>query len=295
MSTTGHIKRRKVDELLPKARAFYIINDAGLLEHHEHFVDTDDDPDLHSAMFATVHMYAKQLGGGEIELISLEHHKFAFSYYEGKLVVLDVDVGMDAEDSLWLIQQIMDRFDQIEQLRRKDPKGKLLFKTLFVDQGRAINWDTIKSIRESAIMEKLKGTDLVETTNITKVNVKSKVWIKIRQILSKVVNTHPLLSGALFFVKHKNHINILYSGRVPLDNYQKLMQELTDSLADPFANIEQEPKMIKASEQEYAEVFPAMCYEGAMLAIVSKDLYELERLAAQIQRILVAVEKLTLQ
>ena len=291
MSTT--IKaRRKIDELIKKVRAFYIINETGLLEHYEHFVDTDEDPDLHSAMFATVHMYAKQLGGGEIELISLENHKFAFSTYEGKLVVLNVDVDMDPSDSLWLIEQIMDRFESIERLRQKNPEGRLLFKSLFEELGKSIDWETIKSIRESAILEDLKSKDIVETTNLTKINIKSKVWIKIRQIISKLVKSHTQLLGSLFLLKNKNHINVLFSGRAEVNDFRDILDKSLSELSDPFANLEQEVKMVPIMNG-YAAMFPAFCYGGAILILLSSDLYELERLTAQTQRIVSALEKIT--
>ncbi len=293
MATQPSKPWRKIDELIKKVRAFYIINDAGLLEHYEYFVETDEDPDLHSAMFATVHMYSKQLGGGDIELISLENHKFAFSNYEGKLVVLNVDVDMSSEESLWLIEQIMDRFETIEQLRQKNPEGRLLFKSLFEELGRSIEWETIKSIREGAFLEQLKNQDIVETSNMTKINVKSKIWIKIRQIISKIVKTHTQLRAGMFIVKNKGHINYMYSGRDPPEDYDDIATKAMEELQDPFANIDQEPRMVPISKGN-ASIFPAFCFEGAFLILISDDLYELERLSSQTQRVVAAIEKLTM-
>ncbi len=285
------IKTRKLDTLLPHARAFYIIDESGILEHYEEFTDDHEDPDLTSAMFATVHLYAKQLGGGEIEVIELENHKFAFSFYINKLVVLNVDTSISSEDGVWLISQIMDRFDTLEKMRAKDPDKRLVFRTLFMDQGKAIDWDTIKNIHESALLENIKTSDIVNTMNLSKINVKSKIWIKVRQILSKLATSHKGLSGIFFLVKNKGSINVLFSGRKPAEDLTQFLDACKSKLNDPLGNLTIEVESLEFGEEK-AIVLPSLIYEGALLCVISQDEFILERLMSQLERVILVLEKL---
>lgn len=282
---------RRIDHLLAQARALYIINESGLLEHYENFTDKEEDPDLFSALFATVHMYAKQLGGGDMELISLENHKFAFSYFEGKLIVLNIDVMMPKDDGIWLISQIMDRFEQMEKLMEKDRDGGIVLQTLFGERGKSINWDTIKAIQEEALDERLKTSDIVETTNMTRINVRSKIWMKIRQIITAMASTQKDLLGIIFLLSKDGHINYLYSGRVEPEEVEGLATYCRNLIEDPLEGAELEPEFIEM-EGQFCSIFPALAYDGGTIAIASTDKFTIQRLTNQLERVIVAIERL---
>jgi hypothetical protein len=282
---------RKIDSLLTKARALYIINESGLLEHYENFTDNYEDPDLYSALFATVHMYSKQLGGGDMELISLENHKFAFSQFEGKLIVLNIDTDMAKEDGIYLISQIMDRFEQMEKLMHKAPEGGIVLQTLFGERGKSINWNTIRAIQEEAITEKLKTTDLVETTNITRINIKSKIWIKIRQIITSMASAQKDLLGIFLLIKKDDHISILFSGRAPPDQLDGIKLYCLNLLEDPMSGVNIEPEFIEMDDK-FCSIYPTVAYEGGMIALVANDKFTISRLSNLLERVLVAIERL---
>ncbi len=285
------MSKNRIETLLADARALYIINDAGLLEHYEKFIESEDDPDLFSALFATVHMYSKQLGGGNIELISLENHKFAFSTYEGNLIVLDVSVDMPKEDGIWLISQIMDRFDEINRLMQMDTGGGVVLQTLFGERGKTLTWDTIKAIKEEAIIERMEESDIVETTNLTKINIKSKLWIKIRQIATTLVNTQSELTGLLFHIVNRGQTNFLYSGRKNITELDAIVQYINEQLNDPLAGAVQEPERTKFGKY-FCLIYPVMAFEGGYLTVVSEDSYTINHITTQIERVVIAYERL---
>jgi len=285
------MSKNRIETLLADARALYIINNAGLLEHFEKFIESDDDPDLFSALFATVHMYSKQLGGGDLELIALEKHKFAFSIYEGNLIVLDVSVDMPKEDGLWLISQIMDRFDDINKLMKMDTGGGVVLQSLFGERGKSVTWDTLKAIKEEAIIERLEDSDIVETNNMTKINIKSKKWIKVRQIATTLVTTQSELSCLLFLVKYKDHTNFLYSGRVNVSLVEDIVQYAKEKINDPLAGAVLEPEKSKFGKY-YVLLYPVVGFEGGLLVVVSEDSYTINHITTQLERVVVAYERL---
>lgn len=281
----------KIDDLLKKARALYIINETGLLEHYEYFVDSDEDPDLYSALFATVHLYAQQLGGGNMELISLENHKFVFANIEDKLIVLDVDLSLNRQNALWLISQIVDRFEQMAQLLEKDPNGEVVLQTLFGERGKSISWNMIREIKEEALNEKLKTSDIVTTTNMTKITVKSNNWVKARQIITKIVTLQKDLYGLLFFVKKGDDINFLFSGRKSPEKLNNLTQYCIQALSDPMGGISLEPEYEIFNGAECA-IYPGLVYEGSIIAIAGENKIDIKRIGNQIERVVTAIEKI---
>lgn len=285
------MSKNRIETLLADARALYIIDNAGLLQHFEKFIESDDDPDLFSALFATVHMYSKQLGGGDLELIALEKHKFAFSIYEGNLIVLDVSVDMPKEDGLWLISQIMDRFDDINKLMEMDMGGGVVLQSLFGERGKSVTWDTLKAIKEGAIIERLEDTDIVETNNMTKINIKSKKWIKVRQIATTLVTTQSDLSCLIFLIKHKDHTNFLYSGRINVSLVEDIVQYAKEKINDPFAGAVLEPEKSKFGKY-YVLIYPVVGFEGGLLIVVSEDSYTINHITTQLERVVVAYERL---
>jgi len=285
------MSKNRIETLLADARALYIINNAGLLEHFEKFIESDDDPDLFSALFATVHMYSKQLGGGDIELIALEKHKFAFSTYEGNLIVLDVSVDMPKGDGLWLISQIMDRFDDINKLMKMDTGGGVILQSLFGERGKSVTWDTLKAIKEEAIIERLEDSDIIETNNMTKINIKSKMWIKVRQIATTLVTTQSEISCLIFMIKNRDHTNFLYSGRVDVSKVDDIIKYAIEKIDDPLSGAVLEPEKSKFGNY-YVMIYPVVGFEGGLLIVVSEDSYTINHVTTQLERVVVAYERL---
>lgn len=283
----------RIEQLLSAARAIYIIDSAGILLFHEFFIGQNDDPDLYSGLFAAVNVYAKELKVGSIKFIRLPANKFIFSEHldTGYLIVLDVDNLLSETDATWLLGQIVKRFDAITKLKEDDFQGSLILETLFEDRGKEINWNMIHSIREDAIADQKLKYDNVETLNLTRVNLNNRTWVKIRKMISTVVENQKGLKGAYLFIQKRDHLNQLYAGR-EREPLEELFIYLNKKVEGGIG-LELEPEMVNMDDI-YSAIFPLLLEDGGIFAIASKDKYLVARLNNQIERLVAAMEKIGL-
>ncbi|MCY3411717.1 MAG: hypothetical protein INQ03_08810 [Candidatus Heimdallarchaeota archaeon] len=287
----------RIEQILSRARAIYIIDGAGLLLHHEYFLDQKEDPDLYAGLFSAVAVYAKELNAGAISNIGLEDHKFIFLEHSqtGNLIIIEVFNDVSTEDGAWFLEQIIKRFEFMDKLMSEDVKGTFSLETLFDERGKTINWSVIQSIREDALEDQLKKFDKVETLNLARVNVSNKFWVKLRKICTSLVENQKGLSGMLIYINHKEHINKLYAGRVGKENMSKLMNFIEKKFYDGIVGLELETEYIQIDD-EYIGIFNMLCADGALLCISSIDKFLItNRLTQQIERLVMGVEKLAPQ
>jgi len=281
----------KIEQLLSASRAIYIIDATGILLHHEFFLGQQEDPDLYSGLFAAVNVYAKELKAGKIKSIRLKDNKFVFKELvkTNYMIVLDIDVQMNANDGAWLLDQITKRFDAMKKLMADDFKGSLTLETLFEERGKEINWNTIHSIREDAIALQNEQFDNVETLNLTRINIKNRMWVKIRNMISSVTENQVGLVGSYLFIAKNSHLNELYSGKnkEALDGLYNYMKKKVET----GIGLELESEMIKVDEL-FCAIYPMLLEDGGIMSIASEDKYLIARLNNQMERLVAAIEKL---
>jgi len=283
----------RIEQLLSASRAIYIIDNTGILLHHEFFLGQKDDPDLFSGLFTAVNVYATELNAGKIKSIQLDKNKFIFNKHDqtGYLIVLDVDIEMSDNDGSWLLEQIIKRFDAMEKLMSKDFNGSVTLETLFEDRGREIDWSMIHSIREDAIDSQKSQFQQIKTLNLTKINLKNRIWVKIRKLVSSLTENQIGLTGAYFFIIKDNHLNELYSGK-DIDALQGLYNYMKKKIEDGIG-LELEVEMIKVEEQ-FCGLYPMLLEDGGILAVASEDKYLITRLNNQMERMVATIEKIGL-
>lgn len=281
----------RIEQLLTASRAIYIIDSTGILLHHEFFLGQQDDPDLYSGLFAAVNVYAQELTAGKIKAIRLKENKFIFQEHKetGYLIVLDVDVKMSDNDGSWLLNQITKRFDAMKKLMSEDFKGSLTLETLFDERGKEINWDTIHSIREDAIESQKMKFDNIETLNLTRINIKNRVWVKIRRMVESLTQNQAGLVGAYVFIQKNDYVNELYSGK-DKEALEALYGYLKKKVNQGIG-LELEVEMVKIDEL-FCAIYPMLLESGGLLAIASEDKYLVARLNNQMERLVAAIEKI---
>jgi hypothetical protein len=281
----------KLEKVLSASRAMYIIDSTGILLHHEFFMNQQEDPDLNSGLFAAVNVYSKELQAGNINAINLEDHKFLFKEHKETkyLIVLDVFKDVTDIDGMWLLDQILDRFKAMQTLMKEDYKGSVTLVTLFDERGKTINWSTIHQIREDAVEKQKSLFDHVDTLNLTKINLNNRLWVKIRKIISTMVENQKGLTGMFLYIMNQNEKNVLYSGRnrEQLDELQQYLENRTRM----GIGLELEMERIKLGD-EYTSIYPILIGEGGLLAISSNDKYLITRLNNQMERLVASIEKL---
>lgn len=287
----------KIEQILSRSRAIYIIDSSGILHHHEFFMDQEDDPDLYAALFVGVANYAKELQAGAITNIGVQNHKFIFVEHEesGNLIVIEVFNDVSTADGSWLLDQIVKRFSFMEKLMSEDQQGAFSLETLFDERGKSINWSVIQSIREDALEDQKKHVDMVETLNLARVNISNKFWVKLRKICTSLVTNQKGLSEILIYINFKDHLNKLYAGRSGKDGASKLMNFIEKKFYEGTVGLELETEYIQIDEK-YIGLFTMFVAEGAILAISSVDKFLInKRLTSQIERLVMSIEKLAPQ
>lgn len=281
----------KLEKVLSASRAMYIIDSTGILLHHEFFMNQQEDPDLNSGLFAAVNVYSKELNAGNINAINLEDHKFLFKEHQETkyLIVLDVFKDVTDIDGMWLLDQILNRFKAMQLLMKEDYKGSVTLVTLFDERGKTINWSTIHQIREDAVEKQKSLFDHVDTLNLTKINLNNRLWVKIRKIISTLVENQKGLTGMFLYVMNQNEKNVLYSGR----DREKLaeLQKYLENRTKAGIGLELEMERIKLGD-EYTSIYPILIGDGGLLAISSNDKYLITRLNNQMERLVASIEKL---
>ncbi len=297
MSSATENINLKIEQILSRSRAIYIIDSSGILLHHEFFLNQEDDADLYAGLFAGLAVYAKELKAGAITNIGLENHKFIFVEHEdtGYLVVIEVFNDVSTEDGSWFLNQIIERFQFMDKLISEDQKGAFTLETLFDERGKSINWTVIQSIREDALEDQKRTLDKVETLNLARVNINNKFWVKLRKICTSLITNQKGLNEILVYINYKDHLNKLYAGRNGKENANKLMNFIEKKFYDGVVGLELETEYVQIDDT-YIGLFTMFVAEGAMMAISSVDKYLINnRLTSQIERLVMSIEKLAPQ
>lgn len=283
----------KIETLLSQSRSFYVIDSTGILQHFENFLSEPQESDLYAGLFAAVNVYAKELKAGDIQTATLEEHKFVFSEDKnsGYLIVMDVNNQMSDDNGSWLISQIMRRFRDIEALKADDIKGQLSLETLFSERGKTIDWGTIQAIRESAVKSAKATFDQIETLNLSKINLKNKLWVRIRKMVGTMVEHQKSLAGSILVIKNEGILNKLYSGRGGFERLGDLYNYLQAKFEEGTVGLEVETEMIQIGDL-YCSIFTIFHAEGGLLAIASKNGSTISRLITQIERLVSSIERL---
>ncbi|MHA2168603.1 MAG: hypothetical protein ACXAB7_01695 [Candidatus Kariarchaeaceae archaeon] len=284
----------KIEQLLSQSNAFFVIDSAGILQYHEDFLDTDIDADLYAGLFSAVHVYAKELKAGEIQTATLEDKKFVFEedLESGYLIVMDIDLHMSDDNGTWLLHQIVSRFTDMQNLIADDVQGSLSLETLFSERGKTINWSTIQAIREGAIETQKSLFDTVETLNLTKINLRNRLWVSVRDMISTLVKNQLGLSAMILSIYSREQFNTLFSGRVSVDTMEKLHDRLKSRFIDEMVGLVQETEYLEIDES-FCSIFPIMVFEGGMLGVASEDEMLIKRLTHQIERLVSSIERLS--
>ena len=292
MSTTMDEKSR-VETLLSQSRSFFVIDKNGILQHFENFDEEEMDADLFAGLFSAVSTYAKELNAGDIQRATLEDHKFIFAEAENTpfLIVLDVDTEMSDENGSWLVNRIVNRFAEIQALKKDDVKGKLSIESLFSERGKTINWNTIHAIRQSAIQSDRVMYDHIETLNLTKINIRNKIWVKYRRMIQSLVENQSTVAGVLLILRHMNALNKLYSGRGGLDRLSDVHKYMEKQFKENTVGYELETQLIQIGEL-YVAIFPIFNPEGGLFALASKNSATITRLTTQVERLVSSIEKI---
>ncbi|MHA2252770.1 MAG: hypothetical protein ACXAD7_20575 [Candidatus Kariarchaeaceae archaeon] len=283
----------KIEQLLSASRAFFVIDSSGILLYNEDFLELDMDADLYAGLFSAINVYAKELDAGVIQTATLEEHKFVFAEDNdsGYLIVMDVDKQMTDEDGAWLLNQILSRFTDMQNLIADDIKGSLSLETLFSDRGKTINWATIQAIREGAIQTQKSILDKVDTLNLSKINMNNRLWVRIRDMMTSMVKNQLLLTGMVLQILKNDHFNNLYAGRNGSDNLKNLFTYMEKKFTDGLVGIEQETEYLKIDDL-YCSLFPIMIENGGLLGIASSDDILIRRLTLQVERLVASIERL---
>ena len=283
----------RIESLLSQSRSFFVIDQSGILQHYENFLKESQDADLYAGLFAAVNVFAKELKAGDIQTATLEDHKFVFSEdkMSGFLIVMDVINQMSDDNGTWLINEIMKRFKDVEALKADDIKGQLSLETLFSERGKSIDWDTIKAIRESAVKSVKAASDPIETLNLSKINLKNKFWVRIRKMISTMVEHQKTLVGCLLIIRNDGSLNKLYSGRGGFERIGDLYNYMQSKFDEGTVGTNIETEMIQIGDL-YCSIFTIFHAEGGLFALASKNGSTITRLITQIERLVGAIERL---
>jgi hypothetical protein len=283
----------KIEQLLSVSRAFFVIDETGILLYYEDFFDQAIDADLYAGLFSAVHVYAKELNAGEIKTATLEDHKFVFAEDNetGYLVVMDVDKKMTDESGEWLLNQILSRFTDMQNLMADDIQGSLSLETLFSERGKTINWETIQAIRGGAIQTQKELLDNVETLNLSKITLNNRFWVGIRNMITSMVKNQIGIEGMILQIQKSDHFNVLFSGRSDQEKLKELMVYMENKFKDELIGIQQEVEF-KQIDQLFCAFFPLMVEDGGLLGLASMDDHLLGRLSLQVERLVSSIEKL---
>lgn len=284
----------KIEQILSQSRAIYIINSAGILLHHEFFLEQKEDPNLYSGLFAAVAVYAKELNAGSITNIGIDNHKFVFMEHSksDNLIVIEVDNEVSTEDGSWLLEQIVDRFSFMDKLVAESSKGSFSLRTLFGERGKVIDWSVIQSIREDALEDQKRTLDRVETLNLARVNVSNKFWVKMRKISTSLVENQKGMTGMLIYINNNDHLNKLFSGRGGKEKLSKLMNFIEKKFYESIMGLELETEYIQIDDL-YIGIFNLFVASGGMIAIASIDKYLITNtMTQQIERFVASIEKI---
>ena len=283
----------RLENLLSLSKAMYIMDTSGILLHHEYFLNQEEDPNLYAGLFTALNVFALSLNAGKIAAITLEDSKFILTEHEesGLFIVLNIHKNVNDDDGEWLLSQIKDRFSTMEKMLQEDHKGSFTLETLFDDRGKSIDFDTIKEIREDAIEKQNIAMDIVETLNLSKVNVNNRFWVKIRRIVTSLVENQKGLIGIIMMINKNDHRNILYVGREGKEKMGGLRQYIEGKF-EGVIGIELETEFVQFDDQ-YCSVFNILIADGAVLGVSSRDKYLItNRINRQIERAVAALEKL---
>ncbi|MCH8908072.1 MAG: hypothetical protein IH840_13370 [Candidatus Heimdallarchaeota archaeon] len=285
----------RIEVLLSESRSFFVIDPTGILQHYEDFLDSDDDPDLFAGLFAAVNVYAKELNAGNIQTATLEEHKFVFAHDSrtGTLIVMDVNSSMSDDNGQWLINQILARFAQMEMLKSSDLKGNISLETLFSERGKTINWETIQAIRESAVETQIETMDIVETLNLSRINLRNKFWARVRKMLTALVENQTGLNGLIMIMRNKNELNKLYCGRDGFESLGDLYNHLLVKFEEGTVGQELETELIQIGDL-YCSIYTLFIMEGGLLAVTSTNSSLITRLNTQFERLISSVERLSM-
>ncbi|MHA2098794.1 MAG: hypothetical protein ACW99A_08910 [Candidatus Kariarchaeaceae archaeon] len=283
----------KIETLLSQSRSFFVIDSTGILQHYENFLPEPREPDLYAGLFSAVNAYAKELKAGSIQTATLEEHKFVFSEEKnsGYLIVMDVNNQMSDDNGTWLINQIMRRFKDVEALKADDIRGQLSLETLFSERGKSIDWGTIKAIRESAVQSAKAAADPIETLNLSKVNLKNKLWVRIRKMIGTMVEHQKSLAGSILIIRNQLMLNKLYSGRGGFERLGDLYNYMQSKFDQGSVGQDVETEMIQIGDL-YCSIFTIFHAEGGLLAIASVNGSTISRLITQVERLVSAIERL---
>ncbi|MHA2028735.1 MAG: hypothetical protein ACW99Q_05040 [Candidatus Kariarchaeaceae archaeon] len=283
----------KIETLLSQSRSFFVIDSTGILQHYENFLPEPQEPDLYAGLFSAVNAYAKELKAGSIQTATLEEHKFVFSEEKnsGYLIVMDVNNQMSDDNGTWLINQIVRRFKDIEALKADDIRGQLSLETLFSERGKSIDWGTIKAIRESAVQSAKAAADPIETLNLSKVNLKNKLWVRIRKMIGTMVEHQKSLAGSILIIRNQLMLNKLYSGRGGFERLGDLYNYMQSKFDQGSVGQDVETEMIQIGDL-YCSIFTIFHAEGGLLAIASVNGSTISRLITQVERLVSAIERL---
>ena len=286
------MKEKALSAILANTRSLYVINTAGIIEHYENFTNDTVDPNLFSALFSSVHIYASQIGAGHLEIIVLETHKFVFKAIEANLIVLDVNLDMTRDEGLWLVKKIVERFDEIQELIEKDTTGVYLLPTLFGDFGKSISWDTIKAINEHVIEEKSKVEGKIKIKNLSQISISSASWAKHRNLCKIILESQFNLDATLLFIRKGKKVNMLLTYRTKEADLKPVISHYKEKFMDYLKNLVKKRNENVVIETYQTIAYRIKTYNGGLAVIVKRGspisllhINKLKRLVNSLERI----------
>ena len=123
----------------------------------------------------------------------------------------------------------------------------------------------------------------------------NKFWVKLRRIITSLVENQKGLDGIITIINHNDHLNILFVGRNGKEKMDKLMKYVKKKFQEGIIGIELETEFIQI-DQKYSGLFNLLIADGGIIAISSEDKYLItNRLNRQIERLVTSIEKLSVR
>ncbi|MHA2275136.1 MAG: hypothetical protein ACXAC2_05190, partial [Candidatus Kariarchaeaceae archaeon] len=148
-----------------------------------------------------------------------------------------------------------------------------------------------KAIRESAVQSAKAAADPIETLNLSKVNLKNKLWVRIRKMIGTMVEHQKSLAGSILIIRNQLMLNKLYSGRGGFERLGDLYNYMQSKFDQGSVGQDVETEMIQIGDL-YCSIFTIFHAEGGLLAIASVNGSTISRLITQVERLVSAIERL---